>query len=220
MSEAHPSYPLLDRLYLRFLEDENSADFIAAVSANYLISTLCRLAECGRRVTRRGAVLALGFLADYDANTVLGRRLRDEDHGVRMLAENAIREIWYRDGNERQRHELAIISRWSNSLRFDDVLDRATALIEDAPHFAEAWNQRAIAFYQLGRYEEAANDCHQALELNAYHFGAAVGLAHCYLEMGEGLAALDCFRRAVDINPSLEAVREQISYLQRAFEGR
>ena len=95
---------------------------------------------------------------------------------------------------------------------------RVRELIEQAPSFAETWNQRAIAHYRLRHFEDAANDCQQTLELNPYHFGAVVGMAHCYLELGEGFAALECFRRAIELNPNLEAVQEQIEYLERALK--
>jgi hypothetical protein len=45
-----------------------------------------------------------------------------------------------------------------------------------------------------------------------------VGMAHCYLETGEAFAALECFRRAVELNPNLESVRGQIEFLERALE--
>jgi len=205
-------------LYLRYLDDENSAGFIASVSSHYMTSTLERLAEYGGELTRRGAVLALGFLGGYESNPVLGRALRDPDRVVGILAEHSIRELWYRDGNESQRQKLAIILRLNNSMRFDEVLELATELIEEAPGFAEAWNQRAIAYYRLKQYDEAANDCQQTLELNPYHFGAAVGMAHCHLELGEGFAALECFRRSIDLNPNLEAVKGQIDFLERALK--
>lgn len=211
-------FPLLHTLYVRFLDDENTAGFVAAVSAHYTLSTLERLALDGGHFVRRGAVSALGFLAGYASNAVLGQALRDPDHEVRLLAEQAIREVWCRDGNADQRHELAILMRLNQSHCFHDAIERATRLIADTPGFAEAWNQRAIAWFQLREFDAAANDCHQTLELNPYHFGAAVGLAHCYLELGEGLAALDGFRRAVEINPNLESVRGQIEFLQRALE--
>jgi tetratricopeptide (TPR) repeat protein len=177
-----------------------------------------RLAEYGGTLSRRGAVLALGFLGLYESNSVLGRTLRDGDQTVSMLAENAIREVWCRDGSETQRQGLGIVIRLNNSFRFGEAVELATELIAEAPRFAELWNQRAIAHYRLEDYEEAANDCQQTLELNPFHFNAAVGMAHCYLELGEGYAALECFRRAVDLNPRLDAVREQIEFLQRALE--
>ena len=211
-------FPLLDKLYLRYLDDENSAAFIIAVSRRYMACSLERLARFGGQLSRRGGVLALGFLGSYRSNEVMGKALHDADRVVRMIAENGIREIWRRDGSETHRHELDVIVRQNDSFQFDEALDRATSLINAAPWFAEVWNQRAIACYRLRRFEEAANDCHQTLELNPYHFAAAVGMAHCYLELGEGYAALDCFRRAFDINPGLDVVQGQIEYLQRALE--
>lgn len=73
--------------------------------------------------------------------------------------------------------------------------------------------------YYLERYDDSANDCHQALEINPYHFGAAVGMAHCYLELTDAFAALDCFRRALRLNPDLEGVRSQVQYLEKSLEG-
>jgi len=83
-----------------------------------------------------------------------------------------------------------------------------------------AWNQRAIACFELDLFEDAANDCQQTLELNAYHFAAAAGMAHCYLELNDAFAALECFRRALRINPDLEGIRAQVAYLQRTLEGK
>ena len=77
-----------------------------------------------------------------------------------------------------------------------------------------------MAQFALRRFEDAANDCHQTLELNAYHFGAAVGMGHCYLQLDEPFAALENFRRALTLNPDLEDVRGHIELLERTLEGR
>lgn len=212
--------PLLERLYHRYLEDENSAAFVSAVSQHYLPSTLERLADGGDHVSRRASIMALGFLGDYTHNNALGRALVDRDRGVRLLADNGIRALWRRDGNIRQRQQLARICRLNHGSQYEQAMLEATELIDDAPWFAEAWNQRGIGYFALRQFEDAANDCHQTLELNAYHFGAAVGMAHCYLELDEPLAALENFRRALRLNPDLEDVRAQIEYLQRAMEGK
>lgn len=212
--------PLLERLYHRYLEDENSAAFVTAVSRHYLLSTLERLAGGGDHISRRSASMALGFLGDYAQNAVLGRALLDPDRGVRLLADNGIRALWRRDGNTRHRQRLARICRLNHGSQYATAVDEAAALIDDAPWFAEAWNQRGIGYFAQRQFEDAANDCHQTLELNPYHFGAAVGMAHCYLELDEPLAALENFRRALRLHPDLEDVRLQIDYLQRTLEGK
>ncbi len=212
--------PLLESLYHRYLEDENSAAFVAGVSRHYLPSALERLAAAGNHVSRRASIMALGFLGDYRHNAVLGRALVDRDRGVRMLADNGIRALWRRDGNVRHRQQLSRICRLNHGSQYEQAVSEATALIDDAPWFAETWNQRGIGLFAQRRFEESANDCHQTLELNGYHFGAAVGMAHCYLELDEPVAALENFRRALALHPDLEDVRVQIEYLERALEGK
>lgn len=220
MGESTPQHPSLDTLYQRYLNHEDSATFISQVASSYTIGTLERLAEFGQRTSRRAATMALGLLGDYRSNDVMGRRLSDEDRGVRMLAENGIRELWYRDGSETQRQMLQVVIRYNNAEQPAIATKLAGELIDEAPFFAEAWNQRAIAHFQRGRYDDSANDCFQTLELNPYQFSSAVGMGQCYLELSEPQPALDCFRRALKLNPCLEDVRAQVTYLERALEGR
>ena len=220
MGTPTPRHPGLDTLYQRYLNHEDSATFVTAVAKGYTIGTLERLAEFGQRTSRRAATMALGLLGDYRSNDVMGRRLSDEDRGVRMLAENSIRELWYRDGNETQRQTLQVAIRLNNAEQSVLATRLTSELIDEAPFFAEAWNQRAIAHFQRGRYDDSANDCFQTLELNPYQFASAVGMGQCYLEMNEPQPALDYFRRALKLNPGLEDVRAQVTYLERALEGR
>jgi tetratricopeptide (TPR) repeat protein len=164
--------------------------------------------------------MAVGFLGDYSHNSILGRALNDHDRGVRLLADSGIRQLWRRDGNRLQQERMARLCRLNQNDQYAEAIQEATALIDEAAHIAEAWNQRAVAQFAQKRFEEAANDCHQTLELNAYHFGAAVGMAHCYLQLDEPFAALENFRRALALNPDLEDVRGHVDLLERTLEGR
>jgi tetratricopeptide (TPR) repeat protein len=101
---------------------------------------------------------------------------------------------------------------------YDTALRQSDELLAEAPWYAEAWNQRAIAHYQLEQFEESIGDCHQALELNPYHFGAAAGMGQCYVHMGDYTAALECFRRALKLNPNLEGIRASVNYLERTLK--
>lgn len=218
VSSSSSSLSRLDRFYRDYLESEDSARFIAEVSRWYTVETLVRLAEYGQRVPRRAAMLALGFVADFRQNDVLGRALHDRDRAVRMIAEHGLREVWMRDGHPVQQTQLATISRLLHDGRFAVAYDLASELIGSAPGIAETWNQRAIAAYNLELMKESAQDCHQALELNPYHFPAAIGMAHCYLELNDAHSALLCFQRALKLNPGLDAVRVQVEFLQRSLE--
>jgi tetratricopeptide (TPR) repeat protein len=211
---------LLDVFYRRYLSDENSANFVADISHHYTLATLDRLMQLGAAATRRAATLAISFLGDYRSNAILGRALHDTDRVVRLLAENSIRDLWYRDGTGEQQHRLQAIIRFNNEERFALAARESSQLIYEADWFAEVWNQRAIAYYQLQRYSESIRDCREAMKRNPFHFAAAVGMGHCYLEMSDGLAALECFRWALQVNPGMENVRAQVGYLQRSFEGK
>jgi len=208
----------LAQFYHEYVENQDSAGFIRLVSTRYTRGTLERLAEVGDRETRRAAVLALGYVGDYGCNTTLGKALHDSDRGVRTLAENGLRGVWCRAGSSDERQQLAITIRSNTSQHYREAAVQAGRLIERAPWFAEAWNQRAIAHFGLGRYAESIYDCRQALELNPYHFGAAAGMGQCHLLLGNRTTALECFRRALRLNPELEGVRASVTYLERVLK--
>lgn len=219
MSLSRRHLSLLD-FYRQYLDDHDAIAFVRRTAGRYTPGTLQRLAEYPQAPVRRAAVLALGFLGDYSVNQSLGRRLRDDDRTVRLLAETAIREVWLRDGNEQQRHQLRVIVRLNTAQRYQEACQQATALLETATTFAEVWNQRAVAHFALGRYPESIRDCHEALELNPYHFPAATGMGHAYVRMDNPVAALECFHRALRLNPDLEAVRVQVARLSRLIDHR
>ena len=210
--------PSLLGLYQQYLDQQDSAEFVAQVSKRYTSGTLERLARHPRREVRRAAILALSFLGDYDANHTLGRALLDDDRTVRTMAENGIRTIWSRAGNEAERQELTVIIRLNAAQLHKEAVTRATKLIERAPWFAEAWYQRAVAHFAQGRLVESIRDCHQALEINPYHFVAATSMGQAYLELRNPVSALECFRRALRLNPDLEGVRVQVVRLTRKVE--
>ena len=219
MSESSLRYPQLDRFYQRFLNEESSADFIQSVSTKYNLASLERLATAGGRMTRRAAILAIGFLGNFSNNEVMGRALNDNDRAVRMLADHGIRELWQRQGTVAQQGSLKRIFRLVDQSRMEDAIAAATQLIEVNPEFSEAFSQRAIAFCALGDYEAALVDCREALQFNRYHFPAAIGLAHCCMQIDEATGALAGYRLALNINPDLDSVRRQVSRLERMLEN-
>lgn len=210
--------PVLVGLYNRYLSSCDSASFVKRTARRYSCGTLERLVSSGDHTTRRAAVLALSLLSDYSSNAVLGRALVDRDRGVRTIADSGIRELWCRVGSRQQRHALRIVVELNDERRHAEAARLASELIQESPWLAEAWCQRGTANYHLGHYEAAIRDCHQALEINPYHFTAAAGMGQCYLLRDNPVAALEAFRRALRLNPGLEQVRTQVVRLQRALK--
>lgn len=217
MDDRSVQPPAIVAAYERYLRDQDSAGFIKSVAQDYNCSTLERLAHMSDRAGRRAAVLALGFMGDYGSNAVVGRALTDRDRGVRTIAENSIRELWNRVGSREQRLSLRCVVRMNQSKRYDEAIRMATELIHESPWIAEAWCQRGTAHFHLGQYEASIRNCHQALEINPYHFTAAAGMGQCYLMQDNPVAALESFRRALRLNPGLEDVRAQVIKLQRSI---
>lgn len=220
MSQELSKQPLIDDFYRRFLGTENSADFIESVAGHYNLESIETLARFGKRMSRRAAVLALGFIGNFSNNRVMGLALSDSDRGVRLLADHGIRPLWFRIGNPILEAGLRRVVRENRQHRFAAAIDTASDLISLDPGMSEAWNQRAIACYNLEDYTQAIRDCRRCIELNPFHFLAALGSANCNLELGEIVDALQDYRLALEINPDLETVRTQISQLQRIVEGR
>jgi tetratricopeptide (TPR) repeat protein len=220
LSNNERQSPFLSVLYLQYLDQQDSTSYAAKVLQFYTPGTLERLAGHPDRDVRRAAVTALGLLGDYESNHTLGRAMLDDDRTVRMLAENAIRNIWNKAGGKTEQQHLGIVIRLNSAKNFTEAIRRASELLEKAPWFAEAWNQRAVAQFSLGKYAESIRDCHQALEINPYHFGAASSMGQAYLRLGNHVSALESFRRALRLNPSLEGVRVQVTRLSRMIEDK
>jgi tetratricopeptide (TPR) repeat protein len=218
VSDQSTKPPYLLTLYQQYLDHQDSSQFLGKVASTYTAGTLQRLAKHASREVRRAAVLSLGFLGDYNSNHTLGCALLDDDRTVRTIAEDGIRTLWTRAGNETERQELGIILRLNAARLHKEALARATRLIERAPWFAEAWHQRATAYSAMGQLVESIRDCHQALEINPYHFVAATSMGQAYLQLENPVSALDCFRRALRLNPNLEGVRAQVVRLTRMVE--
>jgi tetratricopeptide (TPR) repeat protein len=188
-----------------------------AVEKQYTEGTLLRLATGGDRETRRAAVLGLGLLGSMKANAALATRLHDEDDDVRRLAAEALWAVWFRADTPENNAELQRQVRRCAAADFapEQVLKELSALVRRAPRFAEAYNQRAILYFRLGDLRHAIQDCERTLKLNRFHFGAASGLAQCFMKQKRLRAALRAYRRAYRLNPSLDSIRQAILSLER-----
>lgn len=195
------------------------ATFKKRVAERYNEGTLLRVLGSTDPRTRRAALLALGLLGSMEINAALAARLHDEDADVCRAAADALWSLWFRADTPAHNDELQRLSRLRDR---EKALAGLDALIQKAPNFAEAYNQRAIVAFRLKQFERSIADCEKALDLNPHHFGALAGLGQCYLQMRKHRAALRAFRSALRINPHMDGVAETIRALENALgeEGR
>ena len=138
-----------------------------------------------------------------------------DDATVRSLADHALWTIWLRADTPENNATLERVRDLIAHRLLVQAIELATRLVERAPGFAEAYNQRAIVYFRLGDMARAIEDCEKVLRLNPYHFGAASGLAQCFMKQKRLRAALRFYRRANRINPHLDGVKQVIDSLER-----
>jgi tetratricopeptide (TPR) repeat protein len=97
-----------------------------------------------------------------------------------------------------------------------DVLDQ---IIVIKPDFAEAWNKRATVYYLMEDYSDSLADIRSTLALQPRHFGALAGFGMILEALDRTPEAIRVFKRALEINPQLDQVRETLEKLEKASEG-
>jgi tetratricopeptide (TPR) repeat protein len=101
-----------------------------------------------------------------------------------------------------------------NAEHFGDAIATFTRIIELKPDFAEGWNKRATAYYLAGEYRRSLADCDQVIKRNPQHFGALSGYGQIYLQLDRPDKALEYFRRALAVNPNMDAVQSMVERIE------
>ena len=87
------------------------------------------------------------------------------------------------------------------SYDFQGALEVLNELVKREPAYAEGWNQRAIVYFHLGRYEASLHDVAAALEREPRHFGALAGRGIIRLRQGNAALAYQNILAAMAIHP-------------------
>jgi tetratricopeptide (TPR) repeat protein len=132
--------------------------------------------------------------------------------------EAQITEIWLRSGSDTadvlmQRAEAAV-----------EVEDYATAkklldaVTEMKPKYAEAWYRRGELLVLAEEPKDAIKDLATALSLEPRHFRAYALSGRLAEAAGDKAAALAAYRKAVQLNPMMEAVARRAGQLTYEVE--
>lgn len=145
------------------------------------------------------------------------RKSADEDDA--KVVANAIENLWQRSGSD----TVDLLMRRSAKLMeeedFDVALDILNSVIDIAPDYSEGWTRRAAVFFLKKEFTRSMDDLRHALALDPSHYKAIQGLALLMQELGEKEAALEAFRRLLQIHPHLDDALQAIQELTREVEG-
>lgn len=158
-------------------------------------------------------------LASDDELNALFEGLKGADPSAAIQIEGRIYEIWSQSGSPSM--DL-LLTRGRDALEEGDnvkAIRHFTALIDHAPDFAEGYNGRATAYFQVGRLGLSLEDIRQTLRLNPRHFSAMSGLALILEELGNKEDALAAWREVEKLHPNREGLKDAIARLEREVEG-
>ena len=99
-------------------------------------------------------------------------------------------------------------------------LQKVDVAIKLRPDYIEAWNRRATLYYLQNDYGRSLADIREVLIREPRHFGALAGLGMIMQDVGDEKRALEAYRKALDVNPHLEKIPEQVKALTEKVEGR
>jgi hypothetical protein len=218
MNDSSSHKPVLLTNYRRYLRDRDTVEFVTFVKQRYRPGTLEHLARSPDIELRRAALFSLGFVGDYSVHVTVGRALQDDDPIARRLAMSACRFVWNRPKSRQQRQRLVEIIRLNAQGEYHYAAEQAAELVDDVPSLAEAWYQLGAACLELNQFGPATSNCHQALELNPYHYVAATAMGEAYLRLDDPASALEAFRRALRLNPALHQLRERVVQLSSQLD--
>jgi tetratricopeptide (TPR) repeat protein len=166
------------------------------------------------------ALVAVADQSDPRLNGLFDKLKEAREEQDAVGTANEIWKIWfeYRDADTARLLQQAVAAKDSGNL--DKALEVVNEVIATAPDFAEAWNQRAIIYYNVGYFDASLRDVEETLKLEPRHFGALSGRGMCYLGLRDPDEALSAFEEALDVHPWLTTARAYADTLRQRIEIR
>jgi len=136
-----------------------------------------------------------------------------------QIVEKKIWEIWLiHPSDDRRGFRLTELLTQGSHLMNLGELNKAyklfTTIIATEPDWSEAWNKRATVLYLMNRYQSSLDDIKITLTLEPRHFGALSGQALNYIELKQYEKAIESYKAAQKIYPTLDSAKKMIPELQ------
>jgi tetratricopeptide (TPR) repeat protein len=103
--------------------------------------------------------------------------------------------------------------------KYQDALAVLDVIVAKKPDFAEGWNKRATVLYIIGDLDGSMADIGKVLALEPRHFGAISGIGLIQAAKGNKAAALEAYRKVIEIYPLSQGAIQSIESLEKEVEG-
>jgi tetratricopeptide (TPR) repeat protein len=145
--------------------------------------------------------------------------LKGDDPELAATAEAILWHIWCRSEDPETDRVFRAGVEAMQQQKLADAEGLFSRVIELKPGFAEGWNKRATVRFMRQDFRGSIADCQETLARNPNHFGAASGQGLCHISLNEFREAAVCFRRALEIHPHLDAVRQNLALAEAEGGG-
>ncbi len=159
-------------------------------------------------------------VADSQDEAELLAALAAADPEEARRLDRQLQRLWDKSGSAAM--DL-LLRRGREALKDGDTraaIEHLTALTDHAPDFAEAWNVRAMAYFQADLFGPALADLRHALVLNPNNYNAIIGLGAILEMFGQTESAYRAYLRAQAIHPHHEELTKSLDRLRSGIEGK
>ena len=124
-----------------------------------------------------------------------------EDLDTATTISDCLKEVWraHNNGDLKYRLDTAIAALLGG--KTERALSLFTCLIDEDPTYAEAWNKASTCEFMLGNLDASLAAAQKTLELIPGHYQAQNGLGLVYFEKKDYQAAIDSFRKSLELDP-------------------
>lgn len=140
----------------------------------------------------------------------------EEAKGIARL----IQRRWARSGSDTADLLMARAQEAMQAKEMDLAIELLDRIISLQPDWAEAWNQRANALFISGDPIRSMFDIGEALKREPRHYGAMMGLGTILRQQGDDKRAMVAYRKALEIYPQFEAIKDAVESLKLDVDGR
>jgi len=133
---------------------------------------------------------------------------------------NLIQRRWARSGSSTADLLMTRAQTAMKEKRLELAIELLDRVISLEPDWAEGWNQRANALFLVGDPIRSMLDIGETLKREPRHYGAMMGLGTILRQQGDDKRAMVAYRRALEIYPQLEPVKNAVDSLKTEVDGR